>query len=196
VAIAFSRSVSVVSGVDIYMASWRAPGRAFLLQPATTLIVTGCDFDAYLESGMSTWLCGARCPVQGITDTVARHGCNGTGCCPIILDATLGDLNLKFVRHSSQRSLSTSSNQSPVRDKIAVTTDGASLKWTIPDQLTCASTLHNGTNYACVSAHSSCIDRSFLGYVCRCESGYGGNPYILDGCSRDEGKLYSDSYHL
>uniref|UniRef100_A0ACD5V8D7 Uncharacterized protein n=1 Tax=Avena sativa TaxID=4498 RepID=A0ACD5V8D7_AVESA len=191
VAIAFSHSVPVVSGVDVYTASWRAPGRAFLLQQGTTLKVLGCDLDAYFEdqnAGTSTWMCSARCPVQGITETVARHGCNGTGCCSIILDANLGDIQLKFVRHSGQRNLSSSSDESSLSGTIAVITDSASLKWTIPDQLTCSSALHNGTNYACLGAHSSCMDRSFqLGYVCRCDSGYGGNPYVLDGCSRDKG---------
>ncbi|KAM0924342.1 hypothetical protein ACQ4PT_004968 [Festuca glaucescens] len=179
VSVAFSRSISMVSGLDVYTASWRAPGRAFLLQPATTLNVTGCDFDAYFEdpnAGTSTWLCSARCPIQGITPAVARHGCNGTGCCSIILDATLSDFQLKFIRHR-RRNLSSSSKRGPLRDKIIVITDAASLKWTIPDQLTCASALHNGTNYACVSSYSSCMDMSFLGYVCRCDNGYGGyNP--------------------
>uniref|UniRef100_A0ACD5Z8U2 Uncharacterized protein n=1 Tax=Avena sativa TaxID=4498 RepID=A0ACD5Z8U2_AVESA len=187
VAIAFSQSIPMVSGVDVYTASWRAPGRAFLLQQGTTLKVLGCDLDAYFQdenTGTSTWLCSARCPVQGITETVARHSCNGTGCCSIILGANLGNIQLKFVRH---RNLSSSSDQSTVRDTIGLITESASLKWTIPDQLTCASALHNGTSYACVSSHSSCMDKSFLGYVCRCDSGYGGNPYVLDGCSRDKG---------
>lgn len=59
------------------------------------------------------------------------------------------------------------------------------------DQPTCASAMDDSANYACVSNHSNCYDglggRLDLGYICRCDGGYRGNPYVPNGCSRDKG---------
>lgn len=58
------------------------------------------------------------------------------------------------------------------------------------DQLSCAGAVENKSSYACISRLGWCDDSNVpmnVGYLCRCNAGYGGNPYILDGCSRDKG---------
>ncbi|CAL5009800.1 unnamed protein product [Urochloa decumbens] len=62
------------------------------------------------------------------------------------------------------------------------------------DQPTCATALDNATTYACVSSNSTCYDSHFTSYPsyhCGCEDGYGGNPYMPNGCSRDKETGYN-----
>jgi hypothetical protein len=62
------------------------------------------------------------------------------------------------------------------------------IRWTATN-LTChqASQKNNTTKYACRSVHSYCKDvthgKIFMGYRCKCSSGFHGNPYIQDGCT-------------
>uniref|UniRef100_A0A0E0KNW0 Protein kinase domain-containing protein n=1 Tax=Oryza punctata TaxID=4537 RepID=A0A0E0KNW0_ORYPU len=192
--VAFSHSISMKSNVSVYNMSWDAPGKSFTLLYAG-LNITGCDFDTYQvldQSGnVPAKLCNVTCPNRGITEDIARQDCNGTGCCSIDVSIRAQTFQLMFVRHGKgEVELDAQSNQSSLWSTINVTTVYASISWRILDQPTCASTFDNRTNYACISKHSKCTDGYFTqahGYICSCDGGYQGNPYILDGCLRDRG---------
>ncbi|KAL6206487.1 hypothetical protein ACLB2K_023735 [Fragaria x ananassa] len=46
----------------------------------------------------------------------------------------------------------------------------------------CEVALNNQTSYACKAANTECVNGTSGGYFCRCQKGYQGNPYVLDGC--------------
>lgn len=63
--------------------------------------------------------------------------------------------------------------------------DSRRVQWAIAN-LTCQEALRNITTYACVSRDSTClhIASTVIGYRCKCNDGYVGNPYVTgpDGC--------------
>ncbi|CAL5046279.1 unnamed protein product [Urochloa decumbens] len=56
------------------------------------------------------------------------------------------------------------------------------LNWVVGNE-TCDVASKKADSYACLSNHSNCIDSSNgIGYLCKCNDGYDGNPYLTDGC--------------
>ncbi|CAL5038329.1 unnamed protein product [Urochloa decumbens] len=155
------------------------------------LNITGCDFDIHLlepDSNSSIWLSTNSCPHKNITENLARQDCNGTGCSSVSTGSSTRDFQLKFVRRN-ETIIDALSNGSSLWNTINITTNWAAITWSINDQPTCARAKDNNTNYACVSINSQCSDGdlSDLGYTCYCKNGYIGNPYVRDGCKRDDG---------
>ncbi|TVU12880.1 hypothetical protein EJB05_46546, partial [Eragrostis curvula] len=70
--------------------------------------------------------------------------------------------------------------------------NNAVLWWGIKDHSTCTAAQADSTNYACVSKNSDCSEFGNNSYICTCNDGYQGNPYVVDGCSLDYG-LYNDN---
>ncbi|CAN6234569.1 unnamed protein product [Urochloa humidicola] len=199
--IAFSSLIPVTSGVDVYNMSWKAPGRSFAGVDYMELYFTGCNFDAYRLYDLQprTLLCTViGCPSKEITETDAKQQCNGTGCCSTgqLKGGQFSSLNLQFVRHDQDEAKRQPPTRSSLWDRIEVgTIDTATLYWAVADESNCAAASENKTNYACVSEHSTCSD-DFLSspsYVCACEDGYFGSPYVPNGCSRDRGNMISVS---
>jgi hypothetical protein len=166
---------------------------------------SGCDFDVYWLNRTSinkeTPNCTATCPKGESTGMVSpMQHCNGTGCCTIDFGAEINayssTIEFKFVRQA-ETNLESYHNRSLSWDTIYIT-DPASrgLSWKIPDQPDCASARKNQTSYACVSNKSICIDPDDVkqGYNCMCRNGYIGNPYILDGCSPNNGNLQTQCF--
>lgn len=183
VSVSMSDTISVVPGVDVYNYTWTYPESFFPLY--ATVQITGCDFDVYfIQYNESMLLCNITCPNEIFTEGEAKKNCNGTGCCYFSFSTSFFDL--QFVRHNKTESHS--SNNS-LWNSIQLSLYSADLGWSIVDQPSCSSALDKQTSYACVSTNSSCLNSSstYFGYLCSCDSGFAGNPYISQGCSRDKG---------
>jgi hypothetical protein len=192
IGVAFSLTIPVRSGVDIYNMSWRTPGRSLNTQDFI-LSITGCDFDVYLvdKSNETTLQCTTSCPDGRITEGLANENCNGTGCCSFTGYAYVTTIDIRIVLHNKRKLRSPYGGS--LWDRITLSSPETDLSWAIVDQPNCASTEGEKENYACISSDSSCADSGGgnlqinYGYLCSCNDGYFGNPYILHGCSRDRG---------
>ena len=76
----------------------------------------------------------------------------------------------------------------PVDDKFDFSMDYyIVIQWAVANS-SCEQAMHkNRSKYACRSVNSDCQNVThreiFMGYRCKCSSGYTGNPYIQDGCT-------------
>jgi hypothetical protein len=93
---------------------------------------------------------------------VAMHSCENTsGCCRVDVEDG-SSFQFKFVYNHSKNNIDASSSQSsPLWDRISITSDGLNgllLLWRIVDQSTRVAANQNKRNYACVSEHADCTD--------------------------------------
>ncbi|KAF7026430.1 hypothetical protein CFC21_038535 [Triticum aestivum] len=180
-------TIPMKSGVHIYNLSIKMPGRSFKYLGETILNISGCDLDVYWidnNTGRTTWVCGTVCLKQGITELMARHNCNGVGCCSFpVGDLDADGIELKFVRKINTRMTSL------LWDRISISGSGSMIVWRIVDQPNCVVAVRNRASYACMDKQSNCWDTDMgsSGYNCFCNSGYSGNPFVQDGCSSDKG---------
>ncbi|CAO2186722.1 unnamed protein product [Urochloa humidicola] len=196
-AVSFSKIIPMKSRVDVYGMSW-SPGSSFTIMNQIDIVVVGCDLDVLLkdkETGSLRFLCTVTCPNKEIAEMVYMKNCKGGGCCKLFdeQETVRGEvLKFQFVRHGrGNKTEKFSNNLSILWDRINITVV-VPLMWSIADNNTwClfSDKEEYRKNSACISEHSHCVISAVRdnGYACRCNKRYRGNPYILDGCTNDEG---------
>lgn len=191
----------MVSGVYVYNVTLKPTVGPFPVYHmyAMELNFTGCDLNVnwLLDDGSTRSLCTAACPREGFLPDVVTKQCNGTGCCSHKFSphVTITSLKLQLVRqhgrhgrHGRRAKAENQPNGSSPLDTIKVESSAFYLDWFVADGNGCAAASANKTTYACAGEHSDCIDAGDS-YSCLCQSGYSGNPYLADGCSRDQGNI-------
>ncbi|CAO2200148.1 unnamed protein product [Urochloa humidicola] len=182
-----SQLIPVQSGVDVYNMSLRPPGNSLTFRRLADLVIVGCDLDVFLkdqDTGSLTLICTVDCPNRKVAEMVYMQGSKGSAISIIRTQA----LEFQIVRHRKGKS-GKLSDLSILWDRINITAE-VPLIWCIADHTRCPSSKEaDRRNSACISEHSDCVISSYSddAYVCLCNKGYQGNPYILDGCKKDEG---------
>ncbi|VAH86271.1 unnamed protein product [Triticum turgidum subsp. durum] len=190
----FSHTIPMQPGVSVYNLSLELPGKSFSRE-TIILNITGCDLGIYsVEDDATRLICSTVCLDPGIPEMVAMHNCESTsGCCHLYMEGNTS-FHLKLVNNHSKSNIGALSNHtSKLWDRISIASDGPSgllLWWQIVDQSNCVAAKKNMADYACISEHSECFDGSH-GYICMCNYGYTGNPYIPDGCSKLDDRGYN-----
>ncbi|CAO2040202.1 unnamed protein product, partial [Urochloa humidicola] len=142
--------------------------------------------------------CMSFCSSKASVDTNGQ--CTGMGCCQTSIPANLTYFNTTFSTRQSasvldfnQCSYAFVIETQQFRFEISDLegnnfaykySDGVPLvlNW-VAGKETCDEAKKNMSSYACLSKNSECIPSdSGPGYLCNCSTGYGGNPYLEDGC--------------
>jgi len=199
--VSFSQTIPIRSRVHVYNMSLKPPGNSFSIIKMGMLVevdVIGWDLDVLLKdqdtgSFSPLSLC-ATVPNETVAEMLYMEDCGVGG--DMFSETPVQALEFQFVPH--KRGVTEKvSNSSILWDRINITVM-VPLMWSITDHTRCPKEEEDRRRSACVSEHSHC-ESSFLrdaGYACRCDKGYlQGNPYILDGCTPDEGDFSYNEAH-
>ncbi|CAL4989055.1 unnamed protein product [Urochloa decumbens] len=214
-----SRAVINVTGGGGHDSSWSVPfGRGFTehgyqLSYRNELIVDGCNAAATLLADFGViGGCASLCTTSRddidffFYDT---RSCTGTsGCCRAPLTTSSPNrLQAKWVNSSGKKNQTVQpfivyvAEDGWIDDNVMMGTDGVDeapivLGWSITQGLPqqhgdgCDDGIRRRL---CKSQHSRCVADLGTGFMCQCDDGYDGNPYLAGGCQDiDECKLPSE----
>ena len=78
--------------------------------------------------------------------------------------------------------------------------DNVIIRWAVTNSSCEQATHGNRSKYACRSVNSDCKNvihgKTFMGYRCKCSTGYTGNPYIQDGCTGTYLQSFTMCYNI
>ncbi|KAL7263019.1 hypothetical protein ACSBR1_001231 [Camellia fascicularis] len=158
----------------------------------------GCDTYANLgiyknDSSVLSTACVSQCVDK---DYVSNGTCSGIGCCQTSIPKGVSHIDINVSSFSNHKNVldfnpcsyafiieerafnfSTTYLEHFGEEKVPMVLD-----WGIGDNETCEQAKRNPTSYAC-GQNSDCHNATNVGgYICKCLSGYKGNPYLDDGC--------------
>lgn len=175
ISVSISWTISTSPAIDVYNATWKAPARNFLLDDLSGMIFTSCDFNTYLIGNPNI---NPEMPFCSGCDRTSSDTVHLQGCYELYDITSDSTLQFKFVRRKDA--------QAQQRRNVETFTLTGWMYWSIDDQPSCADASADNVTFACASNHSTCVfTRMDFGYSCGCDGGYWGNPYVLNGCSRD-----------
>ncbi|KAL0437940.1 UNVERIFIED_CONTAM: Wall-associated receptor kinase [Sesamum latifolium] len=185
---------------DRIVASIWFPDHYTVNTSANKFTIVGCDAYAFvsgrrLDGTEYDTGCMALCKRE---QDLVEGSCNGVGCCQLadipkdIWNVTIetnrfvnytnfsgfDDCNYAFLAKETEFNFSRQSVASLKNNtRFPMVAD-----WAIGN-MTCEEAKKNSSAYACKSLNSTCDrPKNSTGYRCRCEQGYEGNPYLIDGC--------------
>ncbi|WVZ74510.1 hypothetical protein U9M48_022684, partial [Paspalum notatum var. saurae] len=172
-------NITLESGMNSYNMSWEAPAKGISIDYENTFFVVGCDFDVALfdSVGKPIGYCMSMCHGEA---TIIRAD-NMTSQLDSRHPGIMAFMSVEnYYRQNATNLFSSWTNASDIY--------GAYLTVAIADQPSCESAHMNHSTYAC-AANTICRNlSSYGGYNCYCSYNYyyyGGNPYILEGCTQD-----------
>ncbi|KAL7263044.1 hypothetical protein ACSBR1_001256 [Camellia fascicularis] len=130
-------------------------------------------------------------------DSVPNYGsCSGIGCCQTSIPKGFSEIKIyanSFSKHTGVTNFNPCSYAFVIEERefnfsttylknFKENMVPLVLDWGIGDGETCEEAKRNTRSYACGN-NATCHDVEDVGgYICKCLSGYKGNPYLSDGC--------------
>uniref|UniRef100_A0ACD5TB61 Uncharacterized protein n=1 Tax=Avena sativa TaxID=4498 RepID=A0ACD5TB61_AVESA len=181
---------------------------------ANKLTAVGCNTLAFLV-GFNKYSAGAGCfsmctDKQSVDDS---GQCSGMGCCQTSIAPNLISSNITFddrFNNSEVRGFNPCSYAFVARQDwfrfepsylegekfIEKFKDGVPtvLDWVAGNE-NCDEAVKNMSSYACISKNGHCINSlNATGYLCACNDGFEGNPYLEEGCQDINECSFPDQY--
>ncbi|KAK7339961.1 hypothetical protein VNO77_20651 [Canavalia gladiata] len=173
----------------------------FYISTKNKFIALGCDTFAefwghvpHKVNYTSTTACASIC--SSVDDIKGNGSCSGNGCCESIIPNGLSSFTIEtwsrdnhtkvhafnpcsyaLVVEESSYKFSTADLKNFTKQRVPILID-----WSVGNK-TCVEAKRNATAYACKANNSECYNSTNgLGYLCKCHSGFLGNPYLHHGC--------------
>ncbi|CAN6553462.1 unnamed protein product [Malus baccata var. baccata] len=181
-----------------YSPWFRVPPPYTISHTKNTFVALGCDtysfFIGYRGEEKYTTGCTSICDNLG-SAVDQQDTCSGVGCCQTKIPSGLKNQTVElnsYYNHSHVWEFNPCSyaflvqegefnfNSTSFRELNYTTQVPAIIDWVIRNE-SCDIAAKNESTFAC-KANSYCHNRSSGGYICRCRSGYEGNPYLPGGC--------------
>ncbi|KAM3405920.1 hypothetical protein ACQJBY_000140 [Aegilops geniculata] len=173
------------------------------------LVVVGCNTFGFTaskrtEGGTANYAYYTGCMSYCNNSASAQDGlCDGVGCCRVNIPPGLTDnyFNFREFDHSGMMDyspcdyafLADRNNYTFRRSHLKMDTKRSSPVWldwairgnsSISGDIPSCKQAAKTDQYACVSAHSDCVDSiNGPGYNCKCSNGYEGDAYLPNGCT-------------